>query len=158
MLFRSGDSALQEALVLAHFCKEVLLVHRGAKFRARQHFVDAVAGRANIKTLWNSVAETVQGDQSVNKVRVRNVAEGKTSDIECAGFFAYIGLEPACDFAPADVKRDAGGFIVADAGLNTGVPGLFAAGAVRAGFGGQLTHAIADGETAAKSVYALLGG
>src|SRR5258705_2146379 len=88
-----GDSALQEALVLAEVCKRVHLVHRGTKFRAHQHFVDAVAGRNNIHPVWNTVAEEVLGAQMVNKVRVRNVAEGKTSDIPCAGFFAYIGLE-----------------------------------------------------------------
>ena len=52
-----GDSALQEALVLAGFCKRVHLVHRGTKFRARRHLVDAVAARNNIHPVWNTVAE-----------------------------------------------------------------------------------------------------
>ncbi len=152
-----GDSALQEALVLAEFCKRVHLVHRGAKFRARQHFIDAIARHANIVPVWNSVADEILGGNMVEKVRVRNVASNATSDIACAGFFAYIGLQPVCDFVPAEVARDANGCLVTDAALQTTLPGLYAAGAVRAGYGGLLTHAIADGEMAAASAAKLSG-
>jgi len=153
-----GDSALQEALVLAEFCKRVHLVHRGAKFRARPHLVNALAGHENIKPVWNSVADAILGGQMVEKVRVRNVATNATSEIACAGLFAYIGLQPTCDFAPAELARDADGFLVTDANLHTKMPGVFAAGAVRAGYGGLLTHAIADGEAAARAAKATLGG
>ncbi len=152
-----GDSALQEALVLADFCKRVHLVHRGAKFRARPHLIDAVAARDNIQPVWNTVVEEVLGAQMVNKVRVRNVADGKTTEIPCSGFFAYIGLAPNCDFAPPEITRDADGFLVTDASLQTAMAGVYAAGAVRAGYGGLLTHAIAEAEAAAMAARAHLG-
>jgi thioredoxin reductase (NADPH) len=152
-----GDAALQEALVLAEFCKRVHVVHRGAKFRARQHFVDAIGKHANIVPVWNSVAEEILGSEMVEKVRVRNVATNATNEIPCAGFFAYVGLQPVCDFVPAEVARNAHGALVADAALKTSVPGLLAAGAVRAGYGGLLTHALADGEAAAKGAAAMIG-
>ena len=145
-----GDSALQEALVLAEYSKRVHLVHRGAKFRARQQLVDAIAKHSNIVPVWNTVAEAILGGQMVEKVRVRNVTTNATTEIPCAGFFAYIGLQPTCDFAPAELARDTDGFLVTDASLQTKIPGLIAAGAVRAGYGGMLTHAIADGTAAAK--------
>jgi thioredoxin reductase (NADPH) len=151
-----GDSALQEALVLANFCKQVHLVHRGNKFRAHQHLIDTVAARDNIRPEWNSVALEVQGAQMVNKVKVRNVADNKTSEIPCSGFFAYIGLEPACDFAPPEITRDAGGFLVTDASLQTAMAGVFAAGAVRAGYGGMLTDAAKEAQTAAAAARARL--
>jgi thioredoxin reductase (NADPH) len=153
-----GDSALQEALVLAQFCKRVHLVHRGATFRARQQLIDAVAAHDNIRPLWNAVAEEVLGAQTVERVRVRDVGNGQRSEIPCAGFFAYVGLEPNCDFVPAEVERDEQGALLTDAALQTAIPGLFAAGAVRAGYGGLLTHALGDGRAAAKSVRTLLGG
>lgn len=146
-----GDSALQEALVLANFCKRVHLVHRGAKFRARRHLIDAVGARSNIQPVWNTVAEEVLGAQMVTKVRVRNLGDGKTGEIPCAGLFAYVGLEPNCAFVPAEIARDAGGFLVSDASLQTAMAGVYAAGAVRAGYGGLLTHAIAEGRTAGQS-------
>ena len=152
-----GDSALQEALVLANFCKRVHLVHRGAKFRARQHLIEAVAARDNIQPVWNTVAEEVLGAQMVNKVRVRNLADGKASEIPCAGFFAYIGLEPICAFMPPEIKRDAGGFLVTDASLQTAMASVFAAGAVRAGYGGMLTDAATEAQSAAAAAGARLG-
>jgi thioredoxin reductase (NADPH) len=151
-----GDSALQEALVLAHFCKRVHLVHRGAKFSARQSLVDAVAAQAVIQTHWNTVVEAVEGAQMVNKVRVRS-ADSKTTDLASAGFFAYVGLEPNIDFVPAEVKRDSTGRLTTDASLQTSLAGVFAAGAVRAGCGGSLIDAQNDGVNAAVAAAKLLG-
>lgn len=153
-----GDSALQEALVLAEYAKRVHLVHRGAKFSAQQHLVDALKQHENIRPVWNSVAEAILGGAMVEKVRVRNTADNTTVEIPCAGFFAYIGLQPAIEFAPAELARDANGCLVTDANLHTKLPGVFAAGAVRAGYGGLLTHAIADGNAAAKAAKAQVGG
>ena len=153
-----GDSALQEALVLANFCRRVHLVHRGTKFRARRHLVDAVAARNNIQPVWNTVAEEVLGAKMVTGVRVRNIADGATSEIPCTGLFAYIGLEPRCEFAPPEIRRDANGCLMTNASLQTAMTGVYAAGAVRAGYGGLLTHAVADGNTAAKAVTVQLRG
>jgi thioredoxin reductase (NADPH) len=153
-----GDSALQEALVLAEYCKRVHLVHRGAKFSAQQHLVDAIKQHENIRPVWNSVADAILGGQMVEKVRVRNTADNTTVEIPCTGFFAYIGLQPSIEFAPSELARDAEGCLVTDANLSTKMPGVFAAGAVRAGYGGLLKHAMADGNTAAKSAKAAVGG
>jgi thioredoxin reductase (NADPH) len=70
-----GDSALQEALVLAEYAKRVHLVHRGAKFSAQPHFVEALKHHENIRPVWNSVAEAILGGAMVEKVRVRNTAD-----------------------------------------------------------------------------------
>ncbi len=153
-----GDSALQEALVLANFCARVHLVHRGKQFRARRSLVDAIAARSNIAPVWGSVVEEILGGAVVEKVRVRNVASNAASEIACSGFFAYIGLAPACEFVPAEVARDASGALVTDAALQTALAGLYAAGAVRAGYGGLLTHAVAEGRAAAQAVSAALAG
>lgn len=150
-----GDSALQEALVLAEFAHRVHLVHRGERFRARQHFVDRIATRTNICVQLRTRVEAVLGDQSVSAVRLRDVDGDR--EIACSGFFAYVGLAPASEFVPHAVLRDPGGFLITDADLRTAMSGVFAAGAVRAGYGGMLTHALAEGVAAAKSAAALLG-
>jgi len=149
-----GDSALQEALVLTEFARRVHLVHRGGKFRAQQHLVDRLAGHSNIEIHLNTRVEAVQGGDSVSGVKVRTGTSA--SEIACTGFFAYVGLEPANEFVPAEIARDAGGFLQTEANLQTAMPGVFAAGAVRSGYGGMLAHAMAEGEAAAKSALALL--
>jgi thioredoxin reductase (NADPH) len=144
-----GDSALQEALVLAGFCKQVHIVHRGAEFRARSHLVDAVAGRANITPAWNTVVEEVIGADGVTGVRTRNLITGTTGEMACSGFFAYVGLAPNSAFVPPEIARDSAGAIVTDAAFGTTLPGVFAAGAVRAGYAGLVTDAMHEAEAAA---------
>jgi thioredoxin reductase (NADPH) len=146
-----GDSALQSALVLAKTCREVHLVHRGARFRAQQHFVDAVGTRKNITVHWNSQVERVLGENAVTGVSIRDTAIGASSTLACTGLFAYVGLQPAVDFLPATVVRDAVGFVVTDERFRTGLPGVYAAGAVRSGYGGLLKHAMAEGSAAAEA-------
>ncbi len=149
-----GDSALQEALVLAEFARTVHLVHRGETFRAQGHFVDKVAECPGIQVHWRTTVEEVLGEDAVRGVRV--IEAGAGGEIACTGFFAYIGLEPACGFAPAGIERDDAGCLVTEESMQTAVPGLYAAGAVRSGYGGLLTQAAAEGVAAAKSVLSRL--
>ena len=62
----------------------------------------------------------------------------------------------ACDFAPPEITRDKDGFLVTDASLQTAIAGVFAAGAVRAGYGGMLTDAAKEAQTAATAARARL--
>ncbi|UCF76526.1 MAG: FAD-dependent oxidoreductase [Betaproteobacteria bacterium] len=146
-----GDSALQEALVLARFCRKVHLLHRGPSFRARRHFVDQVNASDRIAVQWNTVAEEITGGKCVEKVRVHNAADGTRSEIPCAGFFAYIGLAPNSEYLPAAIARDANGAVLTDGSLKTALDGVWAAGAVRAGYSGLLTDAVKEAETAVAS-------
>ncbi len=151
-----GDSALQEALVLAQFARQVHLVHRGSRFRAQPHLAAQVAAQPNIAVHWRTQVEAVLGAQSVQAVRLHHRDQDTQQDLPCAGFFVYVGLQPAAEFVPAAVQRDPAGFLLTGAAMQTAMPGVFAAGAVRAGCGGMLTHAIAEGIAAAQAVQALL--
>jgi thioredoxin reductase (NADPH) len=150
-----GDSALQEAVVLSHYCGQVRLVHRGASFTGREHFQQAVNAEAKIIKTFNAEVTAVAGGQMVEKVTIKH-ADGKSEDIACAGIFGYIGLEPNADFLPAAIQRDANGFVAANDKLETAMPGVWAVGAVRSGCGGLLDDAIADGKKAAAEVRARL--
>lgn len=149
-----GDSALQEALVLTKYCNRVFLVHRGERYTARSHFIEAVCGHKNIQQLRNSVVEEIRGEDSVSSILVRNLGDGCTEEIPCKGFFAYVGLAPNSKYLPPEVERNAIGYVTTDAGMKTTMAGVFAAGAVRAGFGGMLTDAISDAELAAAAACA----
>lgn len=152
-----GDSALQEALVLARFCRTVHLVHRGPSFRARSHLVERVSSNDHITVHWSTVAEEIVGRQSVEKVRLRNTADGVMSDLPCVGFFACVGLEPNSAFLPAAITRDARGAVITDASLQTSLAGVWAAGAVRAGYSGLLIDAVKEAETAVAGALQRIG-
>jgi thioredoxin reductase (NADPH) len=152
-----GDSAFQEALVLAPECATVHIVHDQAEPTAHPRFLDAVAGHGNVRTWPNRRIEEVLGDgKGVTGVRLRH-ADGGSEDLPCAGLFAYIGLQPNVEAAPAEVARGEAGALVTGEDLQTGVPRLWAIGQVRAGFGGRLSDAVEEARRAAEGVKAALG-
>ncbi|MBI3919254.1 MAG: NAD(P)/FAD-dependent oxidoreductase [Betaproteobacteria bacterium] len=146
-----GDSALQEAIVLTHYCGKVQLVHRGSQFRARPHFIEQVKRNGKITTVWNAQLAEVAGGKMVERARIRH-ADGRTEDIPCAGVFAYIGLEPNADFLSPEYARDSNGFLVTNGNLETSVPGVWAAGAVRSGCGGLISDAIGEAQRVAAAI------
>jgi thioredoxin reductase (NADPH) len=145
-----GDSALQEAQVLTHYCGKVLLIHRGTAFSAQQRFIDQIQGNEKIEIRFGTTVEAILGGQMVEKLRIKNGTASE--EIPCAGVFAYIGLKPNSDFLPAEVKRDTNGFVSTNDALETSVSGLWAVGAVRSGCGGSLDDAMADAKRAADAV------
>ena len=145
-----GDSALQEALVLAKYCRRVHIVHRGNRFRARRHFVDRVASEPRISTLWNGTVEAVLGGKMVEKVRVKR--DGRTEEIAAAGLFAYVGLEPNAACAPTGIGRDGRGHLVTNDAFETSIAGIWAVGAVRAGYSGLLRDAVVEAQRVADAV------
>ena len=89
---------------------------------------------------------------STNPSYLKSTADGKTEHIGAAGVFAYVGLEPSSGFAPKDVARDDGGHIMTDASLETTMRGIWAIGAVRAGYSGLLRDATEEAKRAAAAV------
>jgi len=152
-----GDSALQEARVLAGVCAQVYLVNRAERFTGKPELVAGLGRRENITFFHQTEVLTIQGNETVERVSTQNLADGSVRDIACRAVFAFVGLEPRTDFVPASVPRDNQGRLLADQSLRA-AEALFVAGAVRSGCGGMLTHAIADGCAAADEALRTLKG
>jgi thioredoxin reductase (NADPH) len=150
-----GDSALQEARVLSQYCAYVHIVHRGADFTARPHWVRALRECDNVNVIAQAEVGAIDGVDSVQAVRVRDL-NLQERIITCAGVFAYVGLAPATDFMPAQAQRDAAGALVTNELLETSMRNVFAAGAVRAGYAGTLADAVREATLASDSVLACL--
>lgn len=149
-----GDSALQSAYVLSQYCRQVMLVHRSAELRARSSLVERAIARPNVQVLPRARVVALRGENVLGAVVVDVHGRGPVT-LECSGIFPFVGLEPQCDFAPPDMRRDASGGLVTDAQLQTTVRHVYAAGAVRAGYEGMVSHARAEGIAAAR--YAVQG-
>ncbi|MBI2741713.1 MAG: FAD-dependent oxidoreductase [Rhodospirillales bacterium] len=145
-----GDAALSEAIHLAEFARSIMIVTRGEMFRARRSYVTRVAEDERFKLRWASEIVEVLGDKGVEGVRVRDNAAGSEEVVACSGLFVFVGLAPNAGLLPAGVGRDERGFVVTDPGFETTSPGVFAVGAVRSGYGGRLTQAVAEATTAAE--------
>jgi thioredoxin reductase (NADPH) len=151
-----GDSALQEALTVAQFASEVVLIHRRDAFRAQRVYVDRVAGTPAIRPRMNAAVEEIVGADSVGAVRVRDRVSGAVEEVEVAGVFVYVGTEPNTGFLREVVGLDPDGRVPVDAWMRAKAPGLFAAGDVRRDFPGQAVNAAGDGATAAIAAYRYL--
>jgi thioredoxin reductase (NADPH) len=146
-----GDSALQEALVLAPLARSVTIVVR-SRLRAKRAYVERAASAANVKFVWDSEVDAVLGNGTVSGVRLRNVDTGKTAELACSGVFPFIGVEPNADFLPPSIRRDDHGRVITDERMRTAEPAIFAIGALRSGFSGELTGAAGEAAIAAAAV------
>lgn len=147
-----GDAALQEALLLSAYAETVTVVVRG-KARARRHYLERAETRANLHFAWDTEVAAIKGAAGVETLTLRH-RDGGTSDIACFSVFPKIGCVPNTGAAGELVSRNVSGQILTDDNLETRTPGLFAAGAVRTGFGGDLIDAAAEGALAARIVAA----
>jgi thioredoxin reductase (NADPH) len=145
-----GDAALSEAIHLGQFASAVTIVTRGEMFRARRGYISRIAEDERFRLRWASEIVEVLGSDGVESVRIRDREAGSEEVVPCRGLFVFVGLVPNAGLLPAGATRDAAGFVVTDGDLETSVPGVFAIGAVRSGYGGRLTHAVAEATSAAE--------
>ncbi len=144
-----GNSAGEESLFLARFASEVTILVRGPKMSASQIVREKLAEQPNIHIRYNTVVEGFAGDTKLRATQVRDRLTGATATLSPAGVFVFIGLRPNTGFLPAEIRRDAGGFLVTGMDLQTTMPGIFAAGDVRAGSTKQAAAAAGEGAAAA---------
>ncbi|MEZ5540635.1 MAG: thioredoxin-disulfide reductase [Pseudomonadota bacterium] len=133
-----GNTAVEEALYLANIAAHVTLVHRRDELRAEKILQDRLFRKQEeglVTILWDSVLEEVLGDASgVTGMRVRNIKDDNTSDIELTGVFIAIGHRPNTQIFDGQLDM-ANGYIKVRSGLEgmataTSVEGIFAAGDV----------------------------
>ena len=144
-----GDTAMEEAGVLAKFADEVVLIHRRDEFRASKIMLDRARKNPKISFLTNTVVEDVLGEDTVEGVRVKDVNTGETTEIAVDGFFAAIGHTPATGIFEGQVEMDGGGYVFQKENTMTSVPGVFAAGDVSDTRYRQAVTAAGDGCRAA---------
>ena len=144
-----GNVALNDALFLTRFASKVIIIHRRDQLRATKILQDKAFANPKIEFLWDTVVESIAGDKLVKEIRLRNVKTGKGSGLKVSGVFAAVGLRPNTEYLKALLTLDEGGFISVNGQMETGVPGIFAAGDIRAGSIRQVVSAVGDGASAA---------
>lgn len=144
-----GNSALGQALYLAKIARTVTLIHRRDIFRAEEALIDQVKAEKKVLFLFNSIVSEIVGEEKVNGVKVKNVLTGKENLVKLDGVFIYAGLNPNTAVFGKWLKLDELGFILTDENMRTNVPGVFAAGDVRATPLRQIVTAASDGAIAA---------
>ena len=123
-----GDTALEEALFLTSYAREITIVHRRDQFRACKLFQEKVSTNPKINFAYNSVIEEILGERKVEAVRLKNVQTGEVATVPADGVFIAIGHVPETDLFKEQLALNANGYILVHAETRTSVEGVFAAG------------------------------
>jgi thioredoxin reductase (NADPH) len=127
---------------------------------------------AKIQVLRHVEVDAVEGDRTITGLRLRDVQDGSSRDLDCSAVFVFIGAQPRTGWMPPSIAVDSKGFILtgADAAksdawpladrepcsVETTCPGVFAAGDVRSGTTKRVAFAVGDGALAVACAHRVL--
>ncbi|MCH8949412.1 MAG: thioredoxin-disulfide reductase [Chloroflexi bacterium] len=144
-----GDAAMDEGLFVTRFASKVYVIHRRDELRASKILQERALAEPKIEFVWDTIVTEIEGDDSVERLQLRNVKTEAASTLDVAAVFIFIGLSPNTGYLKGLLKMDEGGHIYVNEWMETEIPGLFAAGDVRVNSARQVVTAAGDGATAA---------
>ena len=145
-----GNSALQEAILLAGKCEKVIMLQDLPEFTGEKKLQDILFARPNVEK-HTGVKITALNTEAGNlrSVTVEPREGGEAREVSCDGLFVAIGLIPENDAFADLANLNAWGYFDSDEDCITRTPGIYAAGDCRSKKVRQLTTAVADGAAAA---------
>ena len=150
-----GNSALQDAVMLAEKSSRVYLIHRRAEFRGEEQLVERLRKMRSVEFVLESRITALHGEGTLTGITVENVS-GRTRELAVDGLFVAVGREPVNGAFADYLALDAGGYALSGEDCLTKTPGVFVAGDCRAKKVRQLTTAAADGSVAALAACAYI--
>ncbi len=151
-----GDAALLETLELLSYDVRVVLIHPEEALSGQAAYVRRVQESAAVEIRPRTAVEEIVGSDRVEGIRLRDLASGELSTLPVAGVFVHVGRLPNTELLQGVLALDEDGRVPTDLWMRTELPGLLAAGDVRAGAAGQAISAAGDGATAAVAAHRYL--
>ncbi len=144
-----GNSAVEEAVFLSKYAKELTLIHQFDNFQASQTAQEALFNNPKIKVVWDSEVRKVNGiGHALDSVEIENIKTKECSVLPTEGAFVYIGTQPMSDMFAGQVELDKYGYVKASEDTQTNLEGVFAAGDIRTKPIRQVVTAASDGAVA----------
>lgn len=144
-----ADGAVKEALYLAGFAKQVIIVHFEEQLGCIAEFRQKVAAAGNISVRLASRLHAVYGQDQVERLEIASEQDGSIETIEDpgCGIFVYAGILPNTELYTELALE--GGYIPTNDKMETAIPGVYAAGDIRVKQVRQVATAVSDGAIAA---------
>jgi thioredoxin reductase (NADPH) len=154
----AGNSAGQAALHLAKHARSVTLLVRGDDFARSMssYLVRGIACAENIVIRHRTEVVDGTGTGHLESITLADRERGAIEEVPAAALFIMIGGEPHTEWLPEEIERDEGGYVVTDRGLETTMPGVFAAGDVRRDSIKRVASAVGEGATVVRLVHEYL--
>jgi thioredoxin reductase (NADPH) len=175
-LLGGGNSAGQAAMHLARFARSVtmLVLEETIEENMSRYLLDRIEETENVRVRSCCTIATAGGTERLESLTIENVVTSETETVPASSLFVFIGAAPETEWLSGVIARDEHGFLLtgremqnaAGAGwrqerepfpLETSIPGVFAAGDVRAGSVKRIGSAIGDGATAIQFIHQWLG-
>ena len=136
-------------MYLRNFANKVYLVHRRNELRADKSLQKRLF-ESDINFIWDSVPTKLIGNPKLTELEVKNVKTNELTSISVDGVFVAVGQKPETDDF-MDMVACEKGYVLTDESMSTNLPGVFAAGDIRAKQLRQVVTAVSDGAIAADS-------
>jgi thioredoxin reductase (NADPH) len=130
LVIGGGDTAIEEALTLAHHASKVTIAHRRDSLRASKIMQARANENPKINFFWNTVLTGYVGGDVLQGAELENIATGKKWVERVSGIFVAIGHHPNTEFLKGIIDLDEQGYIITRDGVETSMEGVFAAGDV----------------------------
>jgi thioredoxin reductase (NADPH) len=147
-----GDTAMEEALFLTHYARQVTIIHRRETFRASQILVEQAQSHPKIRFIRSSEVVDILGENEVAGVTLRHTHTGEVQIVPVQGVFLAVGHHPNTELFQGVLQLDQEGYILPTERTMTSIAGVFAAGDVADPYYRQAITAAADGSRAAMDV------
>ena len=144
-----GDTAVEEALFLTKFGRQITIIHRRERLRAAKILQERAERHEKIKFIFDSIVEEIKGTGTVDEIVIKNVKTGEKQDLVCDGVFIFVGWEANTGFLKNVVELSDKNGIITDEEMKTSARGIFAAGDCRKKLLHQVITACGDGAVAA---------
>ena len=145
-----GNSALQEAILLAEKCKEVIMLQDLPKLTGEAKLQEVLFARDNVRAMTEvKINRLITEGGELRGLEIESRRDGHSQEISCDGLFVAIGLIPENEPFKELAELNNYGYFDSDEQCLTKTPGIFVAGDCRSKFVRQVTTAVADGATAA---------
>lgn len=170
-----GNSAGQAAVFLAECCPSRtvhLLIRRKLGPGMSDYLSQRIRAAPNVVIHEQTEIAEVGGNRRLETIVLKNKTTGETRQVPCSAVFVFIGAEPTGDWLPPEIARDTNGYLLTGTDvvrsgrwprtdrdpcpLETTVPGVLAAGDIRAGSTKRVGFAVGDGSLAVTCVHRLL--
>ncbi len=124
-----GDTAIEEATFLTRFADKVTIVHRRDELRASKIMAERAFANDKIEFAWNSEVASIQGEDKLTGITLRDTVTGATRELPVTGLFIAIGHDPRSELVKNQIDLDDEGYVLVQNGsTKTNLPGVFAAG------------------------------
>ena len=173
-----GNSAGQAVMFLAECCpsrKVHLLIRRALGQGMSEYLASRIRATANVVVHEQTELCAVAGKRRIEEITLKNVETGENRTLACSAVFVFIGANPAAEWLPAGIAHDANGYLLTGTDvvrinracwplhddrdpcpLETSIPGVLAAGDIRAGSTKRVGFAVGDGSLAVTCAHRLL--